>query len=99
VMDSDGEDRVSSIPALLESLTTHTDVAVALRAGRRERQRFQMFYRCYRLIFKLLTGRNIEFGNFMAITSAATRVRAPQVRMTSEEVNHSVLVSSVILAS
>ncbi len=97
VMDSDGEDRVNFVPALLESLNASADVAVAVREGRIESQRFQLFYRAYRLVFALLTGRNIEFGNFMALSSAATR-RLAAMHETALHVAGAVLVSKMRIA-
>ena len=67
VMDSDGEDLPSTIPALLAKLQLkNIDVAVAQRKSRVETFRFKLFYIIYKFIFKLLTGRIISFGNFMA---------------------------------
>lgn len=68
VMDSDGEDRPSDIPKLLQVLhDSGSDVAVAIRGRRSERLVFRFFYLIYRLLFSLLTGRTIEFGNFVAL--------------------------------
>jgi glycosyltransferase involved in cell wall biosynthesis len=74
VMDSDGEDLPGSIPDLLEQLTADdVDVVVAQRKTRVETLRFKTFYAIYKRLFKLLTGRNISFGNFMALKPAAAR--------------------------
>jgi len=74
VMDSDGEDLPSSIPDLLRRLDDpQVDVVVALRRTRVETIRFKAFYAVYKRLFKLLTGRNISFGNFMALKPAAVR--------------------------
>jgi hypothetical protein len=72
VMDSDGEDMPSSVRDLLTRLRAgDVDIAVAQRGNRVEGLRFRAFYACYKAIFKLLTGRRIAFGNFMAMTPAA----------------------------
>lgn len=71
VMDSDGEDRPETIAALLAALVPGTDVAVAQRRNRVETLRFRVFYALYRLVFALLTGRAIRFGNFMAVRASA----------------------------
>jgi hypothetical protein len=72
VLDSDGEDRPESIPALCRRLDGgDVDVAVAERRSRVEGMRFKAFYVVYKLLFKVLTGRAISFGNFMAISPAA----------------------------
>lgn len=72
VMDSDGEDTPQSIPALLERLRRgDVDVVFARRRKRTETLKFRAFYTVYKLIFKLLTGRTIGFGNFSALGQIA----------------------------
>jgi hypothetical protein len=80
VMDSDGEDQPQSIPALLEKLHAgDADVVVAQRRKRSETWKFRTFYVVYKLIFKLLTGRSIAFGNFSALAPVAVgRIAAMQ---------------------
>lgn len=74
VMDSDGEDLPATIPALLEQLESDTvDVAVAQRKSRVETFRFKAFYAIYKRFFRLMTGRSISFGNFMALKATAVR--------------------------
>lgn len=74
VMDSDGEDLPASIPELLKLLhPSDVDLVVAERQSRVETLRFKAFYIIYRGIFKLLTGRTIGFGNFMALRPRAVR--------------------------
>jgi hypothetical protein len=74
VMDSDGEDVPSTVPVLLESLASDTvDAVVAQRKKRVETLRFRTFYVLYRLVFQALSGRQISFGNFMALKPAAAR--------------------------
>ncbi|MEW9834468.1 glycosyltransferase [Mesorhizobium marinum] len=77
VMDSDGEDIPATAPALLRSLADGSvDVAVAERKNRHESLLFKAFYAFYKVIFTLLCGRRITFGNFMAVTPAGARVLA-----------------------
>jgi len=72
VMDSDGEDRPEAIPALLAAVAAgDIDVAVAERARRSEGLVFRSFYVVYRLLFKALTGKELRFGNFMALSPLA----------------------------
>jgi hypothetical protein len=80
VMDSDGEDRPASIPALLAPLDgPDVDVVVAHRRSRVETLGFRASYRFYKLLFRLLAGRPIAFGNFIALTPAAlSRLAAMQ---------------------
>jgi polyisoprenyl-phosphate glycosyltransferase len=74
VMDSDGEDLPSTIPLLLEQLELETvDLVVAQRKNRVETFRFKAFYAVYKRFFRLMTGRSISFGNFMALKGPAVR--------------------------
>ena len=74
VMDSDGEDLPSTIPVLLDALVSETtDVVVAQRRSRVESLRFKAFYWAYKQFFKVMTGRSISFGNFMALNARAVR--------------------------
>lgn len=73
-MDSDGEDLPSTVRDLQARLDSgDVDVVVAQRLGRIETVRFKLFYSLYKGVFGLLTGRQISFGNFMAIKPAALR--------------------------
>ena len=73
VMDSDGEDRPQTVAPLLEKLaiSPDVDVVVATRKSRIESLRFQAFYGFYKRLFKIATGRVINFGNFMALSPNA----------------------------
>lgn len=74
VMDSDGEDVPATVPALLQALRDEdVDVVVAERRRRAETLRFRAFYAVYKRLFKLLTGRRLAFGNFMALKPRAVR--------------------------
>jgi len=74
VMDSDGEDRPETINELTKSLEQdNVDIAVSVRKSRVESYKFKLFYQVYRLIFRLLTGHNIRFGNFMALKLSAMK--------------------------
>ncbi len=67
VLDSDGEDKPEDIPAMLREVRNKKTVVFAQRARRHEGILFKFLYICYRLLFRLLTGRVINFGNFCAI--------------------------------
>jgi glycosyltransferase involved in cell wall biosynthesis len=72
VMDSDGEDMPQSIAALSAELASpDVDLVVARRKNRVETLSFRAFYVAYKLLFKLATGRAIDFGNFMLMKPAA----------------------------
>ena len=72
VMDSDGEDLPASIATLVQALEPEAvDVVVAERGNRVESRRFRAFYVVYKGLFRLLSGRAISFGNFMALKRPA----------------------------
>jgi glycosyltransferase involved in cell wall biosynthesis len=74
VMDSDGEDRPEDIPALLDAAARHPRHIVCGRRSRRsETWLFRTFYACYKAIFRTLTGRWIDFGNFCFIPASALK--------------------------
>jgi polyisoprenyl-phosphate glycosyltransferase len=66
VMDADGEDRPEDILGFVAILrmAEHPTSVFAERGKRLENTRFRVFYGCYRFLHKLLTGRDIRFGNF-----------------------------------
>ena len=66
VMDADGEDKASSVPTLLQGFNPN-HVTVGRRGERQVGHKFRFGYRMYQLIFRLLTGKVIDFGNFMLI--------------------------------
>lgn len=68
VMDCDGEDRPQDVPELLRAArAAPQSVVVASRAQRSEGALFKAFYALYRLVFALLVGRKISFGNFTVL--------------------------------
>jgi len=65
VMDCDGEDRPEDALQLINNSDTHPDkIIFAMRKSRNEGSRFRFFYKLYKLLFRILTGRQISFGNF-----------------------------------
>jgi len=66
VMDADGEDRPEDIPKLLGAMrNAGRPTAVFAERGRRlESLTFRTLYRCYSVLHKFFTGRDIRFGNF-----------------------------------
>jgi hypothetical protein len=98
VMDSDGEDLPSTIPDLLAVLDAqNVDIAVAQRKSRVETWRFKAFYELYKLLFKMLTGHQISFGNFMALKPAAVRRLAIMPELATH-IASTVLISKLRLA-
>jgi polyisoprenyl-phosphate glycosyltransferase len=70
VMDCDGEDNPEDIKALLK-LSEKSDIVVGRRGTRNEGRRFKFFYNIYKIIFLVLTGKQITFGNFMLLSHKA----------------------------
>jgi polyisoprenyl-phosphate glycosyltransferase len=67
IMDCDGEDRPEDIPRLLGDPAADKKIVVAGRVSRQEGKKFRFFYWLYKLMFFVLTGKRISFGNFMLI--------------------------------
>lgn len=66
VLDCDGEDKVIDIPKLIEMIDNNP-IVVASRKSRSENASFKLFYSLYKVIFKILIGKSIDFGNFCFI--------------------------------
>ena len=84
VMDCDGEDNPQNIVNLIGKLDEKScDVVVASRKKRNESLVFRFFYKIYKIFFSLLTGRNIDFGNFFAISREGVEklIEYPEVSM------------------
>jgi len=81
-MASDGEDRPSDIERLL---TEHKNrpgcIVFASRSKRREGPWFNLFYKVYQLVFRIITGSKISFGNFCIIPGVmiAKLVHVPEI--------------------
>lgn len=74
VMDSDGEDTPPSIKKLINPLKSETiDVVVSKRKSRVETLKFKTFYIFYKWFFNFLTGKKINFGNFMALKAESVK--------------------------
>ena len=67
IMDADGNDLPSDAKLLADdSLNTHS-IILARRTKRNETRFFRLVYYFYLLSFRILTGRNIRYGNFCVI--------------------------------
>lgn len=74
VMDGDGEDRPSDIAALVAASRDNPGtIVLARRARRSEPWTFQLWYQLYRMLFYMLTGQAIRFGNFSLLPLPAVR--------------------------
>ena len=81
-MDCDGEDNPSDIPVLLEGIPESSqEIIFAQRIQRSEGWLFRLFYKLYKLSFRLLTGIEISFGNFALIPASilARAVYLPEI--------------------
>ena len=68
VMDADGEDSPGDAIRLIErQAETPSKIVFAKRERRSEEGTFRLFYALYKLLFRLLTGDEISFGNFCSI--------------------------------
>jgi hypothetical protein len=69
VMDADGEDRPQDIPLLLNAMENapRPTAVFAERGKRLENVLFRSFYNAYRALHRVLTGRDIRFGNFSVL--------------------------------
>lgn len=74
IMDSDGEDVPATIPNLLKLIELpNTQAVVAERSKRSVSVQFKLFYFLYKLVFRIFTGRSINFGNYMVLKPAAVQ--------------------------
>jgi hypothetical protein len=72
VMDADGEDDPSAVLRLVTAVgAARHCVVVAQRGARSESRRFRAGYRLYRTVFRVLTGKTLDYGNFCAMTREA----------------------------
>jgi polyisoprenyl-phosphate glycosyltransferase len=69
-MDADGEDDPGDLPRLVEPLLADPGnrraLVLALRTKRKETVGFKIFYRLFRVAFRILTGTVVRTGNFAA---------------------------------
>jgi cellulose synthase/poly-beta-1,6-N-acetylglucosamine synthase-like glycosyltransferase len=84
VMDADGEDRPEHLEHLAGAGMQENKIVFARRTKRHEGILFQSFYRIYKLVFRLLTGKSIAFGNFSYIPES----QSGRVAHVSEIWNH-----------
>ena len=72
VMDSDGEDTPEDVVRLSAKADEVRDEIVCAKRGKRsEGLAFRIFYAVYRFALLLMTGKTIDFGNFMIIKRGA----------------------------
>lgn len=67
VMDADGEDQPQHLSLLAKAGESNSKIVFARRTKRHEGPVFQLFYQIYKMVFRILTGKSIAFGNFSFI--------------------------------
>ena len=69
IMDSDGEDKPADLQSLISEAhkKNNNSIIFASRKKRMEIFTFKFFYFFYKLVFRILTGRKINFGNYSCI--------------------------------
>ncbi len=72
IMDSDGEDDPAAIKELL--ILRNFDVVHVFRGKREERREFRFAYSVYKILFRLITGRRMNFGNYCMINRKAIEI-------------------------
>ena len=72
IMDGDGEDDPSALPELLS--LRKNDIVHVIRGKRREKIVFRTAYRTYRMIFRVLTNKKMNFGNYCLVSSKVIAV-------------------------
>lgn len=65
IMDSDGEDDPNAIAEILKH--SDSDIVQVIRGKRSESFLFKLFYSLYKLIFYILIGKKIDYGNYSLI--------------------------------
>lgn len=68
IMDSDGEDPPHAINYLINKANELKKPVVASRSGRSATFAFMAGYQVFKIMFYMLTGRSINFGNFMCLS-------------------------------
>jgi glycosyltransferase involved in cell wall biosynthesis len=72
IMDGDGQDDpVDALQLLNNEFNNNGKIVFASRKSRQEGVSFKFFYKLYKILFVLLTGRQISFGNFLVIPRQA----------------------------
>lgn len=67
VMDSDGEDDPNAILELITHRNGGHDIVHVVRGKRKEKISFRLFYRMYKVLFRFITKKSMNFGNYCMI--------------------------------
>ncbi len=75
LMDGDGEDRPVELQSLIKMILKYPgESVVAKRIKRSEGPFFQLLYNLHKIITKIFTGENINFGNYSCLTKNDIRL-------------------------
>lgn len=75
LMDGDGEDRPEEIKKLIDKCLSETNISVvAKRVKRSEGIFFKSLYEVHKIITFVLTGKNINFGNYSCLTKSDVNI-------------------------
>jgi glycosyltransferase involved in cell wall biosynthesis len=97
VMDSDGEDTTEGVSKLLEASQTRPNaIIVAQRGLRSEKFSFRALYRTHKLIFRVLSGKKLDFGNFVLLPMSAVE-KVTSMADSSSHLPSSILQSNIPL--
>ena len=106
IMDSDGEDRPESIKELISDLVKResklqhgNQCVVSSRKSRKNDVFFKSFYYIYKVVFFILTGRLMNFGNFMVmnkrVLDSIVNTKTAQIHLASSLMYSGVRYSTV----
>lgn len=68
VMDADGEDDPRAVIELAKPEYAKYDIVNVIRGKRKEKFSFKLFYAIYKLLFRFITHRTLDFGNYCKIS-------------------------------
>lgn len=72
IMDGDGQDNPEDVLRLIDVSAASPDTIIfARRKSRQDNVQFKLFYKIYKLLFSLLTGKKISFGNFLIMPKSS----------------------------
>ena len=103
IMDGDGEDNPNFIQILLGKLKEdNADVCVALRGERKDKNLFKLLYKIYKILFRVLTGVSLKFGNFIAIDpkciSKVAAIKSSKVHLAASILHSKLKLTNLVLS-
>jgi len=103
IMDGDGEDNPNFIQKLLDKLhEDKAEICVALRGERHDKNLFKVLYILYKILFRVLTGISLKFGNFIAIDpksiSKVAAIKSSKVHLAASILHSKFKLSNLVLS-